>query len=323
MDVFIASAIVLTIPAYFYTWFIRSIDRFEKEPTAYLFGAFLWGAFPAVLAAIVLQVIFDLPVEAVLGANSLGSELITAAIGAPITEEILKGCAVAIVYFAFRREFDGWVDGIVYGGVAGFGFAYVENILYLTSLTEGWGDWFTLLMLRTVVFGGLHGFWTGLTGIGFGLARYSHNLVYKVVVITGGLLAAIVGHLIHNGSVTLVEASGGATLLIALLNYGMLAFFMIVLWFVAGYNDRRRLEVYLRAEVPQVLTPDCYQGLCKPRSQRLAKLGFNKQQRRKFVQLAAELAQKKLQLQKMGEEGGNSREIDMLRSQLQALIKEI
>src|SRR5687768_2310801 len=116
---------------------------------SHLLGAFLWGAIPAVIVAIILQVIVGMPVEALLGADSLESELISGAIAAPVTEEILKGMAVAIIYFLFRKEFDGWVDGIVYGGMAGFGFAYIENILYLSS-TENWEEWFTLLILRTV-----------------------------------------------------------------------------------------------------------------------------------------------------------------------------
>ncbi|MBD1912711.1 MULTISPECIES: PrsW family intramembrane metalloprotease [unclassified Leptolyngbya] len=320
MDVFITSTIVLAIPAYFYTRLIRSIDRFEKEPMPYLLGAFFWGAVPAVIVAIILQVILGLPVEALLGADSLESELISGAIAAPVTEEILKGMAVAIIYFLFRKEFDGWVDGIVYGGMAGFGFAYIENILYLSS-TESWEEWFTLLILRTVVFGGLHGFWTALTGIGFGLARYSRNPFYKIFVITSGLLAAMFGHLVHNGSLTFVEADG-SIFLITLLNYGMLAFFMLILWFIAGYNDRRRLTVYLQDEVPGTFSDICYEGLCKHRSKHLAKLGIKRKQRRQLFQLAAELAQKKLQLKKMGDEKGNSEEITKLREQIKALTTQ-
>lgn len=317
-DVFLVSTIVLIIPAYFYTWLIRSIDRFEKEPMTHLLGAFFWGAIPAVIVAIILQVILGLPVEALLGADSLESELISGAIAAPVTEEILKGMAVAIIFLLFRKEFDGWVDGIVYGGMAGFGFAYIENILYLSSTTS-WEEWFTLLILRTVVFGGLHGFWTALTGIGFGLARYSKNFFYKIFVISGGLLAAMFGHLIHNGSLTLIEATDGSMFLVTLLNYGMLAFFMLILWFVAGYNDRRRLSFYLKEEVPGILSEACYDGLCKHRSNRLAKLGIKRKQRRQLFQLTAELAQKKLQLTKMGDERGNNEEITKLREQIKDL----
>jgi len=322
MDVFLISAFVLLIPAYFYTWLIRSIDRFEKEPFLYLLGAFFWGAVPAVIFAIILQVIIGVPVEAVLGADSLETELISGAIAAPVTEEILKGLAVAIIYVLFRKEFDGWVDGIVYGGMAGFGFAYIENILYLSD-TASWEEWFTLLILRTVVFGGLHGFWTALTGIGFGLARYSRNVFYKIFVISTGLIAAIFGHLIHNGSLTLVEATDGSAFLITLLNYGMLACFMLILWFVAGYNDNRRLQVFLKDEVPNILSDGCYQGLCKHRSNRLTKLGFKKKQRRQLFQTAAELAQKKLQYEKMGEERGNSEEIKKLREKLKLLAAQV
>ena len=50
---------------------------------------------------------------------------------APVTEETLKGLGVLLIYLFRRREFDGIIDGIVYAGLIGAGFAFSENILYL------------------------------------------------------------------------------------------------------------------------------------------------------------------------------------------------
>lgn len=318
MEKLLITAGVLAIPAYFYTWLVCTIDRFEKEPTRYLIAAFAWGAFPAIFLAVVLQVIFAIPVNEFLGEETLGSQLMEASIGAPVTEEFLKGIAVAIIYLTRRREFDGWVDGIVYGATAGFGFAYVENIFYLMG-TETWEDWGVLLILRTVVFGGLHGFWSAFVGIGFGLARYQHNGVLKILLITGGLLTAMFGHLIHNGAVTLVEATEGASFLVALLNYGLLIITMILLWFIGGYVEHQKLKKYLQDEVPHILSLECYQGICEPRSNRLKLMGIRSKQKKALLQVAGELTQKKLQLSQMGEESGNTEIIQELRQELQRL----
>jgi len=315
MEKLLITAIALAIPTYFYIWLVRSIDRFEKEPAQYLICAFMWGAVPAILIAAVLQLMFAVPVEALLGPDSLSGELIQTAIGAPVTEEILKGVAVAYIYLQHRREFDGWVDGIVYGAMVGLGFAYVEDILYLMD-TATWGEWGALLVTRSIVFGAMHGFWSALTGIGFGLARYMKNPLQKISIVSGGLVAAIAAHLIHNAAVTLVEVTVGFSLLVALLNYGVLALILLILWFVAAAVDRKRLKLYLKDEVPDILSVQCYEALCNPSKRTFSNLGMTAKQQRQFIQTAAELAQKKLQLSKMGEEGGNSTEIAQLRAAL-------
>jgi RsiW-degrading membrane proteinase PrsW (M82 family) len=136
------TAIALTVPTAIYIFLVRSVDRYEKEPPLYLAYAFIWGAVPAIIAALVLQIAFSIPVMLLFGDATLQSELVQAAVGAPVSEEILKGMAVALIYLTQRQEFDGWVDGMVYGAMAGFGFAYVENIFYLmgTSGPGGMGD---------------------------------------------------------------------------------------------------------------------------------------------------------------------------------------
>jgi RsiW-degrading membrane proteinase PrsW (M82 family) len=313
------TALALVVPTAFYISLVRSVDRYEKEPPLYLALAFAWGALPAIVAALVLQIVFSIPVMLLLGDATLESEFVQAALGAPITEEILKGMAVALIYLTQRKEFDGWVDGMVYGAMAGFGFAYIENIFYLmgTADTE---EWITLFVLRTIVFGGLHGFWSALTGIGFGLARYRRSALVKLLLMSGGLLLAMVGHFIHNAAATLVVVTDGASIVLALVNYGALVVVMGLLWAAAAWVDRARLRQYLQDEVPALLPRRLYDALChRRRWQRLKRLGLGKQQQRSLLQLTAELAQKKLQLQKMGDEGGNQAEINRLRQAIAAL----
>lgn len=311
---------MLAIPAYAYTQLVWSVDRYEKEPPLYLLYAFIWGAIPTVGVAVVLQTLLSVPILLLLGEGSLASELTQAAIGAPIIEEILKGIGVAILYLTCRREFDGWVDGIVYGATVGFGFAYVENIFYLMGTASG-SEWVALFVLRAIVFGGLHGFWTALTGIGFGLARYTRDRLIQIFVIAGGLLLAIVGHLIHNAAATLVEVTNGTSLGLAFLNYGALASVMCLLWLVAGVIDRRRLKHHLREEVPAVISIEVYQAICDRRCRaKLTQLRIPRTVHKQLLQLAGELAQKKLQFTKMGDEGGNQAEIYRLRTALKGLI---
>jgi RsiW-degrading membrane proteinase PrsW (M82 family) len=312
---FLVTIVAVAIPTYLYVRAINSIDRYEKEPTRYLLGAFLWGALPAVVTGIIIELILDIPVQLVLGENTLGGQMISTALIPPVVEEILKAGAVAIIYLWRRREFDGWVDGLIYGAMAGFGFAYVENVFYILG-TANWGEWLSLFFLRVIVFGLMHGFWTSLTGIGFGVARNSTNPARKVLAIVIGLSFAIVSHMMHNGALVLSGQSDGGTLLVALVNYGALMVLLFCLRLIAAQRDRSILQTYLRDEVPYVLSPEAYTDLCSPKAHALAKLRLSPRQQRAFIQTAAELAQKKRQLVRLGDEGFNSAEIDRLRAQL-------
>jgi RsiW-degrading membrane proteinase PrsW (M82 family) len=300
---------------------VRGIDRFEQEPARYLVAAFLWGAAPAVLLALIFQLILSIPVSLILGEESLGSALFGASIAAPVTEEILKGAAVVIIYLTRRREFDGWVDGIVYGAAAGFGFAFVENVLYLAG-TETVEEWVALFFLRVIVFGFMHGFWTALTGFGFGIARNAANKGAQALAILAGLGAAILSHLLHNGALTLIEVSGGATLWVAVVNYGSLLVGLLIASIAALYYERRVMKTYLLDEVPLVLTQEQYASLIAARSAASARLGLAPARQRALVQAAAELAQKKRQLVKLGEAGMASPHIDHLRQQIIALREQ-
>ena len=317
MPRFLVTIIAVAIPTFLYVRAVNGIDRYEKEPTRYLLGAFLWGALPAVVAGILIELIMDVPVSLLLGENSLGGQMISTALIPPVVEEVLKAGAVAIIFLWRRREFDGWVDGLVYGAMAGFGFAYVENVFYILG-TESWGDWLALFFLRVIVFGLMHGFWTSLTGIGFGVARNSTDNTRKVLAVLIGLSAAIVSHMVHNGALVLSSQSEGSTFLVALVNYGSLLVLLICLRLVAAQRDRNVLQTYLRDEVPSILSPTAYADLCSAKAHALANLRLSPRQQRAFIQTAAELAQKKRQLVRLGDEGFNGAEIERLRAQLAA-----
>ena len=311
--------LLVAVPTYFYLRALRSIDRFEREPARYVLAAFGWGAAPAVLLAILAQLILGLPVEAIFGSESLGARLVESSIFAPLTEEILKATAVALIFALRRREFDGWVDGIVYGAAAGFGFAYVENVFYLIG-AESWGEWLTLFFLRVIVFGFMHGFWTSLVGIGFGIARHSRrSSTAKAVIVLGMLGLAMASHFVHNAAITLAESSGGATFLIALANYGLVALLFIGLSVTSLYHDRRMLRAYLADEVPARLSPEDYAALTGVGVNAGARLRLLSRQRQSLVQTAAELAQRKYQFVRHGNADGAGADIVALRDQLARL----
>ncbi len=108
-----------------YLW----LDRYEPEPRSLLVLGLGWGAFVATAVALLLQV-FD----TVIFKNT---DAFNAVVVAPLTEEGAKGLFIVLLLIYRRQELDGILDGIVYAGMIGIGFAFTENILYLTSAYMG------------------------------------------------------------------------------------------------------------------------------------------------------------------------------------------
>jgi RsiW-degrading membrane proteinase PrsW (M82 family) len=306
------SALFIAIPTWFYARYVRSVDRFEKEPAKYLIAAFLWGAIPAALLSLFTQLILAVPTVALAGEQ--GTNLIAVVVYAPVTEEIFKGLAVAMFYLWRKREFDGWIDGIVYGSTVGFGFAFVENVLYL-SQAPTFGDWLTLFFLRVIVLGFMHGFYTSLIGIGFGLARDARSNTRKLLLILAGFGLAILTHAIHNASIALADIVGIGTLCGGLLNYILLFTLLVGLKRVGVRHERQMFKTYLVDEVPAVISQQAYDALALGKGMPLPAT-----QPRAFYQLAGELAQRKMQLIRYGETS-QAGDIDTLRASLQQMTR--
>ena len=141
--------------------------------------------------------------------QGLAYEVAGSSLIAPVVEECAKGLIVFGILLVTRREMDSVLDGIVYGAMAGLGFALTENFFYfLSSLQEGgWGTWVMVVFIRAVVFGLNHAFFTGITGAAVGFARLSANALGRLVVPLVGLMGAVIFHSVHNFGSTLASVT--------------------------------------------------------------------------------------------------------------------
>ena len=175
------------------------LDRYEPEPRSLLAAGLLWGAFVATAGALVFQG---------LGMVGGSTEVQSLSVVAPVTEEITKGAFLLLLLWWRRHELDGVLDGIVYAGMVGIGFAFTENILYLAAAydgTDGTGPGgaqalTAVFVLRCLVSPFAHPFFTIFTGIGIGLAISSRRPVARLLGPLLGLLVAIALHGTWNAS---------------------------------------------------------------------------------------------------------------------------
>ena len=316
------------IPTVFYVAVVWWLDRYEKEPLPLLALAFLWGAIPAAIFSVLLELALDLPIAA-LGGGSLVANLASVSISAPLIEESVKGIALLVLVIGFRHEFDDVLDGIVYGAMIGFGFAFSENLFgyFIPILTEqGISSGLTNIFLRAVVFGFNHAFWTGITGAAIGYARLARSRVRRILVPFCGWAAAVVAHGIHNAGAMLVEQTSCLSLGVSLVvDWGGLLLLLIVAALVLR-KESQWIERGLQEEVRRgVLSPEEFDLLRSAGQRMWARWHAWGQGGRaayrdvgRYYQTATELAFTKQHLRSLGNEDGNLAEIESLRQSLAA-----
>ena len=321
---FLAALFFGFVPMFFFAYILYWLDRYEKEPVPLLIGVFAWGMFVAAGGAYVLNTLFGITIFSVTG-SEVAADIATGSISAPFIEEGLKGMAVLLVFWIFRREFDSILDGIVYAGIAALGFAATENVLYIWRgyAEAGWGGLFQLVFIRVILVGWQHPFYTAFTGIGFAVARMNRSWLVKIVAPLVGFGMAMFSHSFHN-TLAGIPFLGDLTCFVGsfLDWFGVFFMFLIILW--ATWMEQRNIVNYLREEVQMgVISAAQYRTACSAWAQAFARLTGLLSGRfmatSRFYQVCGELAHKKQQLLKVGEEDGNSAIVQRYRAELAQL----
>ena len=98
-----------------------------------------------------------------------------------------------------RSELNSLTDCLVYAGLVGAGFAWLEDILYISG-GESLGDSLLTAALRLIMGPFAHSLFTTMFGIGVYFALQNRNAIAKAGCILLGYLGAVIMHGLWNGS---------------------------------------------------------------------------------------------------------------------------
>lgn len=232
--------------------------RVDPRRFPYLGLAFVWGGLGAGLIANVLNAVsFKL----------VGCEETIVALG-PFVEEAGKALLLFWLLFYRRRELTGVVDGIVYGGVIGAGFAYLENIDYYFMpflgvggdicapaavgtpplFEDAVGDTFLTFFGRALLTPFTHPVLTAITGIGIGIAVVARGELLRFAAPIMALALAATLHGAFNFSVSM-GADSTAFLLVAFTPWLVLVGILVYVYQL----QRRDLEI-ISSRLPEFVS---------------------------------------------------------------------
>ncbi len=262
---FVLSSVAMTIVVLAYLW----LDRFEPEPPRLLVFAFIWGASGAVVIASVLQIFFAAWLNpAADAAQSAGATAATLVIGAPVTEEAAKGLFLLLMMTGARRsELNSLTDCLVYAGLVGAGFAWLEDILYIAN-GDSLADSLTTAALRLIMSPFAHSLFTTSFALGVWFALHRRSPAAKAGYILLGYIGAVVLHAMWNGSSLLGPEA----------YFGVYVFWMMPIFGLAitlAVYGRRREQRVVAATLPGmvaagVVTPNEATWLGSMRMRKLA-----------------------------------------------------
>ena len=245
---FLAGLIAAVIPVPVYVTLVLWLDRYEPEPKWMLATAFFWGALVAVFFAIIINSLGVLVVRSLSDEGT--ARLFGMVFSAPVVEETSKALVLFALFLWKRDEFDGVTDGIVYAAMVGLGFAMTENVKYYGEAVLEHNA-IGVFIVRGLFSPFAHPLFTGMTGVGLGLAAQSDRKLVKFVAPVFGFIAAMLFHSGWNASAYLTgHFENGAFVLLTYFLVMMPTFLgMLVVIVLSLRREGRILREQLRADV--------------------------------------------------------------------------
>ena len=204
--------------------YIYRKDKYEKEPLKLLAKAFFFGILSAVATLIVL-----LPFSVNYFYNLVSPTIyiiLESFLFAAIPEETLKFLFLFILIWR-NKEFNEYMDGIVYAVFVSMGFACFENILYLYDSS-------TLHAITRGIFSVPGHFLNAVVmGYYFSLAKFSNSKILTIIYLIVGLVLAIMMHGIFNSILGFKDFVVDINSLLGKLVFVLFVIFDIIIWKIA------------------------------------------------------------------------------------------
>ncbi len=234
------SLIVAVTPMVAMLIFIWWVDRYDREPLKYVFGAFLWGGFGAIALSILGT---DAGIRMLGGIVNTTEFDFPAVVLAPFIEEFMKG--LVVIFLLRMRQFDNVTDGLVYGAASGLGFGMTENFMYFTQFAgsaPGF-EWLNLLFIRSMMTANMH--CAASATFGAGISKLKDGGKNPWMSVGGFYLLAVFLHATWNFLVTSrSEAYWGIAVLILIIYI----IFIFVIYVRGIMGERKQREVVLVEE---------------------------------------------------------------------------
>ena len=266
-------AAVLQLPLLFLGWWLLRLARPLSAPArTWSAAAVIWGATAATGCALSAN-------QGLTGLWAKGAGVVfagnwSAALTAPVNEELLKVAGVVLIVLAAPRAIRGPLDGMIYGALTGLGFQVMENFTYALNnipLT-GATDPAEAVVISTVVRGltslGSHWAMTAVAGAGVGYLA-ARGLRGGAPRAAACLAAAMAMHLLFDA-----PAPGAVIVLKVLLNFVVVLVFYLMLRRAYRARARAALARHVAAgDVPAIEAPYLLSRRTRRRRQRRVPVG--------------------------------------------------
>ncbi len=165
--------------------YIQSLDKKRAHPKKKVLKIFLLGLLITIPAVILEMMLIQ--IQRMLHFVGIFEYLFKSFVAIGFSEEFFK-LLVVIVFVYNRREFNEFMDGIIYAIVASLGFSCMENIFY--AFTGGIG----VGIMRIFTALPIHIISSGILGYYIGKAKFSNSKLVETGLIYKGLLYAVLIH---------------------------------------------------------------------------------------------------------------------------------
>jgi RsiW-degrading membrane proteinase PrsW (M82 family) len=288
-------------------WVVYRLDLFEREPRLMLVAALLWGGIVATGLAEYANAAW-LSVMSKVAPLDLTAQWGPAIVG-PGVEETLKLLGVVVLFLIAPAEFDGVMDGFVYGAMVGLGFTVVEDVSYFIHAAAAFGtvrddlgpviDTFLIRVVASGLY--THVLFTGIAGIGFAyfVTHTSAPMAKRVIGFGVCVALAMAAHAVWNSPwmQTILQLTPDATKPTTLqwVEYGMVKglpflLLLVILVLFATRSEEKSFRAIVAGEADAtVITEDEIKSLRSLLARRSARAAAGRLRGPKGARLAGKL----------------------------------